>query len=230
MSTVGTKPTLLVLDTSSPTAAVALVQRGERRGTYLTGSHHGQTLLAVVANALASAQLKIAQLDAIAVVQGPGSLTGIRLGCTAAQAMAWEAQLPLIPLNGLVALAWETMQRGDGLVVRDARMQHLYITRFTRGSWQAAEMSTRHIPVTELEQWLRPQAPGVPAYPYCGREDTLAQLRGLDTDKDLAECFVPVKVQWQQLADYAVAKWHAGAALISPQALLPNYCAEWKKS
>lgn len=82
-------------------------------------------LLPWVEQVLAEAGLSLQQLDAIAFGAGPGSFTGIRMACGIAQGLAYGADLRVVPVVTLEALA---LARGPGrmLVCMDARMNEVY--------------------------------------------------------------------------------------------------------
>jgi tRNA threonylcarbamoyladenosine biosynthesis protein TsaB len=69
------------------------------------GYQHAEKLHVYVEEALAAAELKVADLDAIAVSVGPGSYTGLRIGVAAAKGLAQPHGLPLLAYSSLEALA-----------------------------------------------------------------------------------------------------------------------------
>lgn len=96
---------------------------------------HSQTLLPAVASLMDQANLSFSQLDAIAVVVGPGSFTGLRIGIAAAQGIAFAHQLPVISVSSLALIAarYQFSARSDSgsaaevvLATMDARMGELY--------------------------------------------------------------------------------------------------------
>jgi tRNA threonylcarbamoyladenosine biosynthesis protein TsaB len=116
---------LLAFDTATEacTAAVWLdgrvLERFERR------SQHSEHLLAMVDALLAEAGLRVGQLDAIAFGRGPGSFTGLRIGAGVAQGLAFAANLPVVPVSSLAALA-QGIEADRVLAAFDARMRQVY--------------------------------------------------------------------------------------------------------
>lgn len=124
---------LLAFDTSTAACAVG-VQVGEIVYTQqqIAVKQQTQLLLPTIDALLQQAQLSLSELDAIAVGCGPGSYTGIRLACSAAQGLAYAAKLPVILLSSLALLAQTAALQAQlagvkyFLVAVDARAQQIY--------------------------------------------------------------------------------------------------------
>ncbi len=83
----------------------------------------------MVRGLLADAGLELAGLDALAFARGPGSFTGVRIAAAVAQGLGLAADLPLVPVSSLLALAqgvYREHQAERVLATFDARMQELY--------------------------------------------------------------------------------------------------------
>ncbi|MGC4057653.1 MAG: tRNA (adenosine(37)-N6)-threonylcarbamoyltransferase complex dimerization subunit type 1 TsaB [Chitinophagaceae bacterium] len=106
---------ILLIDTSGATCTIGLV----RDGQYLTGMEHAeQKSQAAAINPLieqlcAKADIKLADLSAIAVCSGPGSYTGLRIGMAAAKGLAFALNKPLIVHHKLELLAQQEIQVND---------------------------------------------------------------------------------------------------------------------
>ena len=98
---------LLALDTSGPTARVALTnQQGQvRHGDERTSLRHSATLLPLVHDLVARAGIRVEDLGGIACGSGPGSFTGLRVGLAVAKGLALAFDLPLVLVPSLTALA-----------------------------------------------------------------------------------------------------------------------------
>jgi tRNA threonylcarbamoyladenosine biosynthesis protein TsaB len=127
---------LLALDTASAQCSVALLD-GERLLTRAvnTARDHAKLLLPMVDEVLKEAGLPLAALDGIAFGRGPGSFTGVRIAAAVTQGLAAGADLPVLPVSDLRALAEaarNAMPAGaipSGrwlLACMDARMGELY--------------------------------------------------------------------------------------------------------
>ena len=83
----------------------------------------------MVETLLASAQLSMGNLDAIAFGQGPGAFTGLRIAAGVTQGLALSADLPVIPISTLAAMAQQSHQQYQAdhiLVALDARINEVY--------------------------------------------------------------------------------------------------------
>ena len=97
-------------------------------------NEHGLVILDFIEDLLSRSNLKKDELDLIAVSNGPGSFTGLRVGCSVAQAIAFANDIPLIPLSSLAVLAHQAYSKFEKekiFVVTNAHMKELYI-----GSYQ----------------------------------------------------------------------------------------------
>ncbi len=134
---------ILALDTSTEYLSVALRVDGDTASRDLhAGQQHSERLLPLVQALLAEAGVSLRQLDCIAFGQGPGTFTGLRIGCGVAQGLAFGAGLPVAPVSTLLALAQGS---GEVRVVAclDARMGEVYHAAFVR---QGAQWATVHPP------------------------------------------------------------------------------------
>ncbi|CAG4882860.1 putative Inactive homolog of metal-dependent proteases, molecular chaperone [Georgfuchsia toluolica] len=121
---------LLALETSTHMLSVALSIDDsliERAEFCVNGG--SDRLLPWVQQVLAEAGVSLQQLDAIAFGAGPGSFTGLRMACGVAQGLAYGANLPVIPIVTLAALA---LAQGPGRMLSclDARMNEVYCAAY----------------------------------------------------------------------------------------------------
>ena len=124
---------ILAFETSAKAASVALVQDGKLLGESYqnTGMTHSQTLMVMVEDLLHQCGVTVSQLDGVAVANGPGSFTGIRIGVAAAKGFAWGAELPCIGVSTLAAMAVELgAWQGYVCPVMDARRSQVYNALF----------------------------------------------------------------------------------------------------
>lgn len=81
-----------------------------------------------------TANIKPAELDAIAVSEGPGSFTGLRIGFSAAKGIAYGANLPLltVPTYEAIALQLSSILKDDDEFIISNRVnkEEVYFTRF----------------------------------------------------------------------------------------------------
>jgi tRNA threonylcarbamoyladenosine biosynthesis protein TsaB len=97
---------------------------------------HAEALLPLVARVMDQAKTEFAELDRIVVTVGPGSFTGLRVGISAARAIALASSKPAVGVTTLAAFAAPHIASDDSTplaVVIDARHDHVYLQVFGRG-------------------------------------------------------------------------------------------------
>ncbi len=121
---------ILALDTSSDACSVALLTDEEVKEDFrLTPREHTKLILPMIDALLAEAGLKLSDLDAIAFGRGPGSFTGLRIAAGIVQGLAWGAELPVVAVSTLEAMARDAADKHNRqwvLTVLDARMDEVY--------------------------------------------------------------------------------------------------------
>jgi tRNA threonylcarbamoyladenosine biosynthesis protein TsaB len=133
--------TIIAIETSSELASAALLRGDQVLAREASGVQtHSQSLLPMVQELLRQAGITLAQCDAIAFGAGPGSFTGVRTACGVAQGLAFGADLPVIPVVTLLAMAQacrESSGASDVLAVLDARMEEVYWAQYRyENGWQ----------------------------------------------------------------------------------------------
>lgn len=117
---------LLALDTSTEFLSLAL-KLGERTFTHYqeTGSASSQLVLPQIQVLLDSTNVQLKDLDGIAFGAGPGAFTGVRIASGVAQGLGFGANLPVVGINTLTAVA-EASGQDKVIVCLDARMGEIY--------------------------------------------------------------------------------------------------------
>ncbi|MBI4356657.1 MAG: tRNA (adenosine(37)-N6)-threonylcarbamoyltransferase complex dimerization subunit type 1 TsaB [Gammaproteobacteria bacterium] len=122
--------TILALETSTERCSVALLVHNhlleqQEEGTQKASLH----VLGMIHNLLSKSNIFFSNLDLIVFGQGPGTFTGVRLGASIAQSLAFAHDLPIVAVSSLACLAEEahlTFSKGAVLGVQDARMGAVY--------------------------------------------------------------------------------------------------------
>ena len=127
-------PSILTIDTSTEACSVALNLSGDVTERYeVMPRLHARKLLPMIQDLLSDSEAKLNQLDAIAFTRGPGSFTGLRIAAGAVQGLAFGADVPVIPISTLAALA-QGGYRETGcqsiIPALDARMNEMYWGHF----------------------------------------------------------------------------------------------------
>ncbi|ESS58115.1 tRNA threonylcarbamoyl adenosine modification protein YeaZ [Enterobacter cloacae S611] len=137
---------ILAIDTATEACSVALWNDGTTFAHFeLCPREHTQRILPLVRAALADADVKLTDLDALAFGRGPGSFTGVRIGIGIAQGLALGAELPMIGVSTLATMAqgaWRKTGATRVLAAIDARMGEVYWAEYQRdadGVWHGEE-------------------------------------------------------------------------------------------
>jgi tRNA threonylcarbamoyladenosine biosynthesis protein TsaB len=130
---------ILALDTATQACSTALVTADSAiTRELLTERGHAAHILPMVDAVLGQAGIALAEVGALAFGRGPGAFTGVRLAASVAQGLAFAAQLPVVPVSDLAALAQrafdEDQELDHVLACSDARMQELYWACFDRSA------------------------------------------------------------------------------------------------
>ena len=153
---------ILGIESSAVSASAAITRDGALLGQCClkSGLTHSQTLLPMAEELLRHTGTALGDLDAVAVAQGPGSFTGVRIGVATAKGLCWGVDKPAIGVSTL-----EAMARGNGqcapegsliCCAMDARRGQVYNTLFRYASGvPERKCADRAISLEELAEEMR---------------------------------------------------------------------------
>ncbi|MGV6827292.1 MAG: tRNA (adenosine(37)-N6)-threonylcarbamoyltransferase complex dimerization subunit type 1 TsaB [bacterium] len=129
---------ILAIDTTEAGCSTALLVGDQLYHRFeLAPRRHSELILPMMESVLSEADLSLSDLDALAFARGPGAFTGIRISTAVIQGVAFGADLPVVPVSSLQALAQGVLrQHGENqvLVAFDARMNEVYFGAYTNDS------------------------------------------------------------------------------------------------
>ena len=98
--------TILCIETSTNCCSAAITINGQAVASRenLAGANHASELPVFIDQLLQEAREQGWQLDAVALSQGPGSYTGLRIGASTAKGLCYGMNIPLIPVDTLRVL------------------------------------------------------------------------------------------------------------------------------
>lgn len=135
---------LLAVETSTDACSAALFIDGEIREQFaLAPREHTKLILPMIDELMAEAQLRPRQLDGIALSRGPGSFTGVRIAGSVVQGIAFGADLPVVPVSTLAAIAQDFFNRHSSdfaFTAMDARMEEIFWGVYRRNGIGLAEL------------------------------------------------------------------------------------------
>lgn len=128
------KRTILAVDTSNGSSSLALFSRGHEQMFFETTDRDNLGWLRSQVQRLEqSGAMRLADVDLFAIVNGPGALTGVRVGFGFVQSMALALGRPIVGINALATMALQLQQQGPAFgetgrlaVALDARMSEIY--------------------------------------------------------------------------------------------------------
>ncbi len=141
---------LLAVETSTEACSVAIFLDGKIHERVDHGQHHSDVILGMVQQVLAESGLSLKQLDAIAFSRGPGSFTSLRIGAGVAQGLAFGANLPVVPVSSLAALA-QGVDAPKVLAAFDARMNQVYWCAYARNEKGLVELQGQEIVIVPAD-------------------------------------------------------------------------------
>ncbi len=214
---------LLALDTTEESCSAALCIDDEMRWRFeLAPRRHSELILPMMESLLAEAGISVRQLDALAFSRGPGSFTGIRIATGVAQGVALGADLPLVPVSTLAALAQAVLRQHGAIRVLsalDARMGEVY--------WAWCEYGEGVMEVTGSGEHVGPPASVIPGPAddawgagsgWSAYAEPLRQATGIAPSRILGEQAVHAR----DVASLGLAALAAGNTL-APEDALPVY-------
>jgi tRNA threonylcarbamoyladenosine biosynthesis protein TsaB len=221
---------ILALDTATENCSAALWVDGSLvQREVEVPRRHADLILTMIDELLAQAATTLAGLDAIAFGRGPGSFTGVRLAASVTQGLAFGADLPVVPISDLRAVAQRALscmpQENAAvqhmLVCNDARMHEVYWACFEQaadglmapvGTERVSKPSEVHLPAEWAGTLASAAGRGFGAY---------AELRErlLPTLTDIRVDILPGA---GEIASLAVAEVRGGRVL-PPEEAVPVY-------
>lgn len=132
------KLNILCVDTSTEACSVAVLKQNDieqviKDNFMFAPREHTTKILPTVESVLAEAQLAIKDIDVVAYGRGPGSFTGVRIGISIAQGLAFGIEKPMVGVSTLQAMAQQAYKKQDVVNVYaaiDARMGEVYYAHY----------------------------------------------------------------------------------------------------
>lgn len=157
--------TILCIETSTNCCSAAIAINGESKAirANLTGANHASELPLFVEELMNEARANSWTIDAVALSQGPGSYTGLRIGASLAKGLCYGLNIPLIPVDTLqilckAALAQQLPQDAVLCPMLDARRMEVYTSIYTRECARMRDIEAKIIDEHAFEAELAEQA------------------------------------------------------------------------
>ncbi|UXP33912.1 tRNA (adenosine(37)-N6)-threonylcarbamoyltransferase complex dimerization subunit type 1 TsaB [Reichenbachiella agarivorans] len=127
---------ILSIDTSTKSGSVALVQNQQVIGSqqYNIDKSHSSLLHVMIDQLMTNTGISLKEVDAIAISEGPGSYTGLRIGTSAAKGLCYSLDIPLVAVNTLEGMAYQVHKYAPQVDMYapmiDARRMEVYTALF----------------------------------------------------------------------------------------------------
>ena len=141
--------TILCIETSTSVCSAAICKDGVpvKQCINYEGSNHARLLPLYIEELLSFAREQHLSIDAVALSEGPGSYTGLRIGASTAKGLCYGLNVPLIPVPTLEVLCEAALenseikiQKSDILIpMIDARRMEVYTSVMVNGEWLNGE-------------------------------------------------------------------------------------------
>ncbi len=137
--------TVLCIETSTSVCSAAICKDSALIKQYINneGSNHARLLPRYIEELLMFAREQSLFIDAVALSEGPGSYTGLRIGASTAKGLCYGLNVPLIPVPTLEVLCEAARKRlaiSDVMIpMIDARRMEVYTSVMLNGEWANGE-------------------------------------------------------------------------------------------
>ena len=199
---------ILALDTTSSWGSVALSKEGKIVFlSYLDiRVTHSERIMQQIDHGLKQSELGIDDIDLIALSNGPGSFTGVRIGLATAKGICLAKKLPLYPVNTLKLLAYNAYGcQINILPFIDARMDEVYAALYNK----------------DLQEIIAPKSIKPIEFLDSIKEKTLILGDGIYKHKELINSMKDLLVAGQLHQNYPVAA--ALISIVSQEKKIPEY-------
>lgn len=218
---------ILSIDSSATAASAALVEDSKLIGEFFTNTDftHSRTLAPMIENLLNVTGKKTSDVDLIAVSNGPGSFTGVRIGVSVAKGIAFADDLPCIAVSTLEAMAYNlTLTDCVVCAVMDARRNQVYNAMFRIRFGEVERLcEDRAIAIEDLKAEIDEKYTGERVILVGdGSTITMREVMDLPTPVEIA----PHNLRYQRassVASAAQAHIDAGEKPVKSSELLPSY-------
>ncbi len=128
-------PNILSIETSSACCSVCIKTDHLETQVYENNAPntHGEIIFEFIKTALQESEISKEDIDYIVFGSGPGSFTGLRVGCSVVQGLGYGLKVPIIPISSLRITAQQAIEKLNSkniVVINDAHMEELYVGEY----------------------------------------------------------------------------------------------------
>lgn len=151
---------ILNIETSTEVCSVTIANNGEllHKKETLEGLSHSELLTVFIEDLFVENNLKLSELDAVAVSKGPGSYTGLRIGVSVAKGLCYGLEIPLIAVNSLETMGTHAaINSTENMLfcpMIDARRMEVYTALYNANGEEIKPVSAEIIEDDFLAEYL----------------------------------------------------------------------------
>ena len=219
----------LAIDASTEACSVALIYNEQLYTQFeVCPQSHSVLLLPMVDKVLTQAGCQLKDLDGLIYGRGPGSFTGVRIGIGVAQGLAFAADLPVVGVSTLQAMAQQALRRFDQnhvIAAIDARMSEIYTCAYQQenGLMKPTIEESVIAPSKATEQYSQA------AFPVgTGWESYQQELAELNSQQQLPEIQFPDAIDMLTIGS-AMFEQGKGQSAEHAQPVYVRDTVSWKK-
>jgi tRNA threonylcarbamoyladenosine biosynthesis protein TsaB len=162
----GLEMRILAVDTSTDVCSVCIMVDGSVVAEYSTRSSrtHTERLMPAIEQLLSDAELGAHDLNLLAVVHGPGSFTGLRIGLSAIKGLSFALHCPVVEASALDMAARQIADNGFICPAMDARRGEIFAALYRRTQGRLERLTD---PVSVVPEVWREKLPDAPVF-FCG--------------------------------------------------------------
>ncbi|MGB5438089.1 MAG: tRNA (adenosine(37)-N6)-threonylcarbamoyltransferase complex dimerization subunit type 1 TsaB [Gammaproteobacteria bacterium] len=213
---------ILAIETSSAACSAALSVDGEVvERDALAPRQHAALILPMIESLLAESGCAVGELDAIAFGRGPGSFTGVRIAASIVQGIAFAADLPVIPVSTLAALAFGAMRESSVprvIAALDARREEVYWACYERTADGVLLLGDEHVCTPDA-------APSLPAGDWVAAGsgwEAYAEILMPRFGEQLVRVLPDLEPRAGDVVRIAIGEYRRGS-LVKPEDAVPVY-------
>ena len=193
---------ILHLETTTTNCSVCIARNGELLAIREHASaqySHAEELHPFIEEVLREGNVKLGDLDAVAVSKGPGSYTGLRIGVSSAKGICYALDIPLISISTLKALACQIASpAGYVIPVLDARRMEVYSAVFDHNHKAVREIRAEIITTESFKDFLQ-ESPCVLIGPGAKKCEGILQNKNASFETEaLPSSREMVKLAWEK--------------------------------
>jgi len=227
---------VLAIDTCSNACTAAVVEDNKliMQAVINNKKTHSEKLMPMIEFMLSNAEISLEDIDLIAVANGPGSFTGVRIGVATAQGLSHALGIPHVGISSLEGLAANVFETNGIIVpILNARREQVYTAMFRYKNSELVRLSEdMNVALSDLlNELVGDDALGVPqtseTYPIIFLGDGIFEFRA-EIEEKLGDkaLFAPPQANMNSaasIADRAIAYVHKNGEIPIDNIVVPNY-------